>query len=155
MHISFIFSFPIEHKSEHANWQEGFQNIVDHVIRYRPCSVPMRLRIQTYNPLPEIKAWFIPDVQSVPESVYDLKEALCLRFQALKACKFSSEDLVLLLDDFELLNDTPFSAVRDGDLICVKLSPLAQVEDVVETELGQFFFVYLLRFNLTRLLDNS
>ena len=88
----------------------------------------MRLRIQTYNPLPEIKAWFIPDVQTAT-SVYDLKEALCLRFQALKARKFSGKDLILLLDDFELLNDSPFSAVRDGDLICVKLSPLAQAEE--------------------------
>jgi hypothetical protein len=71
----------------------------------------MRLRIQTYNPLPEIKAWFIPNVQSAT-SVYDLKEALCLRFRALKA-----------------------------DLICVKLSPLAQVEDV-EMQPGEFFFVF-------------
>jgi hypothetical protein len=110
----------------------------------------MRLRIQTYNPLPEIKAWFIPDVQNAA-SVYDLKEALCLRFQALKARKFSGKDLILLLDDFELLNDSPFSAVRDGDLICVKLSPLAQVEDVEMDikQLGEFFFVYFLSFNLT------
>ena len=103
----------------------------------------MRLRIQTYNPLPEIKAWFIPDVQ-ITTSVYDLKEALCLRFQALKARKFRGKDLILLLDDFELLNDSPFSAVRDGDLICVKLSPLAQVEDV-EMDIkipGEFFFVF-------------
>ena len=111
----------------------------------------MRLRIQTYHPLPDIKAWFIPDVQSTPESVYDLKETLCLRFQALKARKFSGKDLILLLDDFELLNDSPFSAVRDGDLICVKLSPLAQVDDA-----GQlFFFVYFLRFNLTQRPTNS
>lgn len=99
----------------------------------------MRLRIQTYNPLPEIKAWFIPDVQSAA-SVYDLKEALCLGFQALKAHKFSGKDLILLLDDFELLNDSPFSAVRDGDLICVKLSPLVQVEDI--KQLGEFFFSF-------------
>ena len=102
----------------------------------------MRLRIQTYNPLPEIKAWFIPDVQ-ITTSVYDLKEALCSRFQALKTHNFRGKDLILLLDDFELLNDSPFSAVRDGDLICVKLSPLAKVEDV-EMDIkqpGEFFFV--------------
>ena len=124
---------------------------MDHVIRYQRVNVAlvppssMRLRIQTYIPLPEIKAWFIPDVQSAA-SVYDLKEALCLRFQALKARKFSGKDLILLLDDFELLNDSPFSAVRDGDLICVKLSPLAHVEDVEMDikQLGEFFFVYFL-----------
>jgi hypothetical protein len=106
----------------------------------------MRLRIQTYKPLPDIKAWFIPDVQSAPASVYDLKEALCFRFQALKARKFSGKDLILLLDDFELLNDSPFSAVRDGDLICVKLSSLSQVDSAVEMgtkQLGQFFLCVL------------
>ena len=87
----------------------------------------MRLRIQTYNPLPDVKAWFNLDVQapSLPTSIYDLKETLCLRFQGLKAQSLSGQDLILLLDDFELLNDSPFSAVRDGDLICVKLSPSA------------------------------
>ena len=99
----------------------------------------MRLRIQTCNPLPEIKAWFIPDVQSAA-SVYDLKEALCFGFQSLKARKFSGGDLILLLDDFELLDDTPFSAaVRDGDLICVKLLPSAQVDAI--KKLGEFFFL--------------
>ena len=110
----------------------------------------MRLRIQTYNPLPEIKAWFIPDVQSTA-SVYDLKEALCLRFQAFKARKLSAKNLTLLLDDFELLNDSPFSAVRDGDLICVKLSPSARVEDVEMDiqQLGLFFFFVLFVLNPT------
>jgi hypothetical protein len=98
----------------------------------------MRLRIQTYNPLPDIKAWFIPDAQTAPVSVYDLKELICLRFQALKARKISGKDLVLLLDDFELLNDSPFSVVRDGDLICVRLSSLTRLEDV-EMDIGQFF----------------
>ena len=102
----------------------------------------MRLRIQTFNPLPEIKAWFIPDIQNAT-SVYNLKEALCSRLQALKDRKFSGKDLILLLDDFELLNDSPFSAVRDGDLICVRLSPSAQVKDVEMDikELGELLCV--------------
>jgi hypothetical protein len=94
----------------------------------------MRLRIQTYNPLPDKKAWFISDVQSAPASVYGLKDALSLRFQASKVRKFSGKDLILLLDDFELLNDSPFSAVKDGDLICVKLSSLSQVYSDVEMD---------------------
>jgi hypothetical protein len=103
----------------------------------------MRLRIQTYNPLPEIKAWFIPDVQSTT-SVYVDSTTLNKRYvYVLKARKFSGKDLqvILLLDDFGLLNDSPFSAVRDGDLICVKLSPSAQVGDVEMdlNQLGEFF----------------
>lgn len=109
----------------------------------------MRLRIQTYIPLPDIKAWFIPDVQNVPASVYDLKEALCSGFQALKDQKFRGKDLMLLLDGFELLNDSPFSAVRDGDLILVKLSPLAQVKDF-EMEIKQGKLFSLSRFHLTQ-----
>ena len=104
----------------------------------------MRLRIQTYNPLPDIKAWFIPDLQSVPKSIYDLKETLCLRFQALKGQKLSGKDLILLLDNFELLDDSPFSAVRDGELICVKLSPSAQLEDVKMEKQSTIFFLCLL-----------
>jgi hypothetical protein len=143
MHILSYFIFSIENTQIRidANWQTSR---IDHVIRYRPWfRSSMRLRIQTYNPLPEIKAWFIPDVQSTT-SVYDLKEALCFRFQALKAREFRGKDLILLLDDFELLNDSPFSAVRDGDLICVKLSPLAHIKDV-EMDIkqpGEFVFVY-------------
>ncbi|KAF8164794.1 hypothetical protein B0H34DRAFT_793259 [Crassisporium funariophilum] len=100
----------------------------------------MRLRIQTYSPLPDLKAWFVPDVQSVPGTIHDLKEALCSRFQALKERHYHGQDLILLLEDFELLNDSPFSAVRDGDLICVKLSPFSQVDDVrteVEHEISR------------------
>lgn len=88
----------------------------------------MRLRIQTQNPLPELKAWFIPDVHSAPTTIYELKEALCDRVQTLKEDgRCDAQSLVLLLDDFELLDDTPFSAVRDGDLLCIKLSTAAQV----------------------------
>ena len=97
--------------------------------------------IQTFNPLPEIRTWFIPDVQNAV-SVYNLKKVLCLGLQALKDHKFSGKDLILLLDNFELLNDSPFSAVRDGYLIFVRLSPLAQVEDETDIkELGDFFYV--------------
>ncbi|KAF8905826.1 hypothetical protein CPB84DRAFT_1771280 [Gymnopilus junonius] len=84
----------------------------------------MRLRIQTQPPLPELKAWFIPDVPSAPTTMYELKEALCQRVQPLAdSGRCEARHLVLLLDEFELLDETPFSAVRDGDLLVIKLSP--------------------------------
>ncbi|KAJ3508449.1 hypothetical protein NLJ89_g5749 [Agrocybe chaxingu] len=89
----------------------------------------MRFRIQTHAPLPDVKAWFVPDVQNVPESIIDLKETLCRRVQSLKDGHYHGKDLVLLLEGFELLNDSPFDAVRDGDLVTVKLSPSVQDED--------------------------
>lgn len=81
---------------------------------------PMRLRIQTCQPLPELKIWFIPDDKNAPVTVYDLKESLCQRIPSVKESRLLGHDLGLFLDDFELLDDSPFSAVRDGDLICIK-----------------------------------
>ncbi|TFK35044.1 hypothetical protein BDQ12DRAFT_326920 [Crucibulum laeve] len=82
----------------------------------------MRLRIQTFPPLPDLRVWFIPDLLVQLHTVLDLKLAICLRIQALKDVGVTGQDVVLLLDEFELLNDSPFNVVRDGDLICVKLS---------------------------------
>lgn len=77
----------------------------------------MRIRIQTQAPLPELKAWFVPDTL---ESVFNLKQALCQRVPALRAAQCHPKNLVLMLDGFELLDDSPFDAVRDGDLILIK-----------------------------------
>lgn len=84
----------------------------------------MRLRIQTQSPLPPLKAWFTPDVQETPETIHELKENLCREVHILKSGAYNAERLTLLLDGFELLDDTPFdTVVRDGDLICIKARP--------------------------------
>ena len=80
----------------------------------------MRLRLQTFSPLPELKAWFIPEIQDVQETVFTLKELVCQGIPQLRANQIHAQDLVFLLDGFELLNDSPISVVRDGDLIIVK-----------------------------------
>ena len=82
----------------------------------------MRLRIQTFSPLPELKAWFIPEIHDADETVFDLKELLCKGTPQLRANQIHAQNLILLLDGFELLNDSPISAVRDGDLIIVKMA---------------------------------
>ena len=81
----------------------------------------MRLRIQTLSPLPELKAWFIPEIQGAHETVFDLKELICRDIPQLRAAQIHAQHLLLLLEGFELLNDSPISAVRDGDLVVVKV----------------------------------
>jgi len=100
---------------------------------------PMRLRIQTFGPLPELKAWFVPEIKTAQETVFDLKGLLCKGVQPLRNGRFQAKDLILILEEFELLNDSPLTAVRDGDLIFVKVSPLATNEDQMDTEPGASF----------------
>ncbi len=90
----------------------------------------MRLRIQTFAPLPELKAWFVPEIQDAQETIFGLKGLLCSGVQTLRNGRFQAKDLTLVLEGFELLNDSPVTAVRDGDLIFVKVSSLAANEDV-------------------------
>lgn len=82
----------------------------------------MRLRIQTLSPLPEVKAWFIPDLQDAQQTVFDLKGLLCRGITQLRTNRIDAEQLTLLLDGFELLDDSPVSVVRDEDLIVVKMA---------------------------------
>jgi len=85
----------------------------------------MRLRIQTFPPLPDFKAWFSFEAHQVPNSIRELKELLCSDIVVLKGAGVSAEGIQLLLDDFELLNESSFTAaLRDGDLLCVKASIL-------------------------------
>jgi hypothetical protein len=81
----------------------------------------MRLRIQTLSPLPELKAWFIPEIQDAQSTVFDLKDLFCMGIPQLRANQIHPDNLILLLEGFELLNESPISVVRDGDLIIVKM----------------------------------
>jgi len=83
----------------------------------------MRLRIQTFPPLPDFKAWFSFEAHQVPHSIRELKKFLCSDIVVLKGACVSAREIQLLLDDFELLNESSFTAaLRDGDLLCVKAS---------------------------------
>lgn len=85
----------------------------------------MRVKVESVAPLPHVKAWF--SAQAIP-TIFDLKTSLCSDLFALKDGPINPEDLVLLLDDFELLDSSPIDVVRDGDLIvyvhlCVAIPP--------------------------------
>lgn len=74
----------------------------------------MRLKVESVPPLPHVKAWF--SAQALP-SVLDLKAALCTDLAPFKHAAIVPEHLLLLLDDFELLDSSPIHVLRDGDLI--------------------------------------
>ena len=57
----------------------------------------------------------------MPESISDLKNSLCRRVHAFKEGGVHARHVALFVEEFELLDDCPFGAVRDGDLVCVKM----------------------------------
>ncbi|KAH8830951.1 hypothetical protein DL96DRAFT_1787069 [Flagelloscypha sp. PMI_526] len=73
----------------------------------------MRIRIQTSPPFPECKCWFIPSSQSI----LGLKTELSTRLLPLASWK--PKELVLSMDGFDIMDDTPFEILRDGDLIVI------------------------------------
>lgn len=74
----------------------------------------MRIKVESGPPLGPLKAWFI--VPAVP-SVQDLKEALCADIAALHERGTSVDDFTLVLEGFELLDNSAIGVIRDGDLI--------------------------------------
>ncbi|KIM83320.1 hypothetical protein PILCRDRAFT_819569 [Piloderma croceum F 1598] len=83
----------------------------------------MRLKLQTNPPLSPLKAWF-PLPKSSPSTlltINELKHHLCTHLPVLTKSCVHAKDIVLVLDDFELLDETEVGVLRDGDLICIKL----------------------------------
>ena len=77
----------------------------------------MRIRILSefeQTNLPVIRSWFNIDREN---TVTSLKISLCASVPALRDAHVRIEELVLTLDDFELLDDSPIHILRDGDLI--------------------------------------
>jgi hypothetical protein len=77
----------------------------------------MRIRILSeleQTNLPVIRSWFNVDREN---TVTSLKLSLCASVPALRDAHVRAEELVLTLDDFELLDDSPIHILRDGDLI--------------------------------------
>jgi hypothetical protein len=88
----------------------------------------MRIRILSQSEqtnLPNIRSWFNVDRE---KTIAFLKRSLCASVPALRDAHVHVTDLILLLDNFELLDDSPVHILRDGDLVwyvlrvCFKLS---------------------------------
>ncbi|KAI0662818.1 hypothetical protein C8Q70DRAFT_473304 [Cubamyces menziesii] len=80
----------------------------------------MRVKVESVPPLPHVKAWF--SANALP-SILDLKNSLCADLQPLSNEHVLPDHILLLLDDFELLDSSPIDVVRDGDLIVIKKKP--------------------------------
>jgi hypothetical protein len=78
----------------------------------------MRIRIlsefEQQTNLPIIRSWFNVDREN---TVTSLKLSLCASVPALRDAHARAEELVLILDDFELLDHSPIHILREGDLI--------------------------------------
>lgn len=84
----------------------------------------LRLRLQTSAPLPALKCWFSLPSNAGLNEFGTLKEHLCSELDVFTQADVSPSNLQLLLDDFELLDDSPLDILRDGDLLQIKRSHL-------------------------------
>lgn len=76
----------------------------------------MRIRVlaEPQSGAPQVKSWFNVEQES---TVGALKLSLCASISALREARVRAVELVLLLDDFELLDNTAVHVLRDGDLV--------------------------------------
>lgn len=77
----------------------------------------MRIRILSESEqanLPGIRSWFNIDRE---DTVALLKLSLCASVPALHDARIHATELVLTLDDYELLDNSPIRVLREGDLI--------------------------------------
>jgi hypothetical protein len=76
----------------------------------------MRIRVlaEPQSGIPQVKSWFNIEREC---TVASLKSNLCASISALRDARVQAIELVLLLDDFELLDNTAVHILRDGDLV--------------------------------------
>jgi len=77
----------------------------------------MRIRILSQpdqTNLPQFRSWFNVDKET---TIASLKFSLCASVPAIRDAHLHVSDLVLLLDDFELLDNSTVHILRDGDLV--------------------------------------
>ncbi|KAH9037634.1 hypothetical protein EDB85DRAFT_1935630 [Lactarius pseudohatsudake] len=79
----------------------------------------MRIRVlaESQSGVPQVRSWFNIEQEI---SVASLKSSLCTSISALREARVQASELVLLLDDFELLDNTAVNILRDGDLVCLR-----------------------------------
>ncbi|KAG1753321.1 hypothetical protein EDB19DRAFT_1668585 [Suillus lakei] len=65
----------------------------------------MRLKISTVHPLSPFKAWFALD-----DEVHTIAQLKCAL----------SDNITLVMDEYDLLDESPISILRDGDAVCIK-----------------------------------
>lgn len=79
----------------------------------------MRLKISTIHPLNLFKAWFALDDEA--HTIEQLKRALCARLPI----GMQADNITLVMDEYDLLDESPISILRDGDTVCIKRATAA------------------------------
>lgn len=79
----------------------------------------MRLKISTIHPLNLFKAWFALDEEA--HTIEQLKRALCARLPI----GMQADNITLMMDEYDLLDESPISILRDGDAVCIKRATAA------------------------------
>lgn len=76
----------------------------------------MRIRVlaESQSGVPQVRSWFNVEQEN---TVASIKSSLCTSISALREARVQATELVLLLDDFELLDNTTVDILRDGDLV--------------------------------------
>ena len=76
----------------------------------------MRIRVlaEPQSGVPQVKSWFNVEQEN---TVASLKTSLCASISALREARVQAIELVLVLDDFELLDNAAVHILRDGDLV--------------------------------------
>lgn len=83
----------------------------------------MRIRLRSIPPLPSLKAWFeLPSAMLSEEStIKDLKQEVARKLLNNEKDTVDAIHILLELDDFELLDDSSISVIRENDLlVCVR-----------------------------------
>ena len=80
----------------------------------------MRIRLTTLAPLPVLKAWFDADLDPSSYTVSDLKHAICNGINILRQAGVRAEQVVLVMDEWELLDECSVRIVRDGEVLCIR-----------------------------------
>jgi hypothetical protein len=76
----------------------------------------MRIRLSSNAGDNQLKAWFLLDENTV-STIQQLKANLCQNVGFIQRLEWTPETIELLLDDFELLDDTLVQILREGDLL--------------------------------------
>jgi hypothetical protein len=71
----------------------------------------MRLKISTIHPLGPLKAWFSLDDEA--HTIAQFKRALCAQLPI----NMQADNITLMIDEYDLLDESPISILRDGDAV--------------------------------------
>ncbi|KAI0786529.1 hypothetical protein C8Q75DRAFT_808499 [Abortiporus biennis] len=87
----------------------------------------MRIKFESSPPLPIFKAWFYITKE---KTLSELKTGLAAQISS-NGNKFLASDLLLLLDDFELLDSSSVEILREGDTIQLRRRHVKQTQQGV------------------------